>query len=91
MLARRHEYSPAEKEMMVRSHAFFSRLKRKRLFRGQTTNALAAESVGCSPATVRRVMKAYRAKEFGEEGVSGKRLYLGNGADSANFDRSNEI
>ncbi|KAE9211678.1 hypothetical protein PF004_g15850 [Phytophthora fragariae] len=61
MARKRHEFSPAEKDQMVSSHAFFTLQKKRRLFPGKRANELVAESLGCSATTIKAVMKTYRA------------------------------
>jgi hypothetical protein len=61
MASPRREFTPAEKQMVVKSHTFFTLQKKLGNFKGSRTNQLVAESTGCSPAVVQRVMKQFRA------------------------------
>jgi CRP-like cAMP-binding protein len=63
MKTKQHDFSSAEKQMMVRSYHFFAMQKEEGLFSEKRTRELVAESIGCSPETVARVMAHYRAKD----------------------------
>ncbi|ETK96380.1 hypothetical protein L915_00856 [Phytophthora nicotianae] len=62
MQVERHEYTSAEKKMMVRSYTFIA-LQKEGLFSGKRTRELVAKSLGCSTDTAARVIAVYNASQ----------------------------